>query len=178
MIDVYSSAEVGYIAMQCPESENLHIQSESVFVEVLDEAGKPCQPGEVGEVIVTPLHNLAMPLLRYSIGDFAEVGSCSCGRTLPVLKHIMGRTRSMVRLANGDEFYASFQDLLTGFDMMRQFQLVRRGPEALEMKLVTTCHLSEEEAARLTTVLQERFRHPLSVGGKFEDYKDESEADN
>ena len=188
VIDVYSSAEVGYIAMQCPDSENLHIQSESVFVEVLKEDGGQCQPGEVGEVVITPLHNLTMPLLRYSIGDFAEVGSCDCGRTLPVLSRIMGRTRSMVKLPGGDEFYASFQDLLTGFDMIRQFQVIRRGPEALEMKLVAVRQLSDAEAGQLTTILQGRFRHPFSVtfsyvdeiprsaGGKFEDYKDESEA--
>ncbi len=65
VVDVYSGAEVGYIALQYPESENLHIQSESVFVEVLDENGNVCRPGEVGEVVITPLHNLVMPLLRY-----------------------------------------------------------------------------------------------------------------
>ena len=187
VIDVYSGAEVGYIALQCPESENLHIQSESVFVEVLDENGKVCQPGEVGAVVITPLHNFAMPLLRYAIGDFAEVGLCSCGRTLPVLRRIMGRTRSMVRLPNGDEFYASFQDLLTGFEMIRQFQVVRRAREALEVKLVVTRKLSVPEEAGLTEILRARFRYPFNVsfsyhdeiprstGGKFEDYKDETE---
>ena len=188
VVDVYSGAETGYIALQCPESENLHIQSESVLVEVLDEDGGDCRPGEVGEVVITPLHNLAMPLLRYAIGDFAEVGECACGRTLPVLSRIMGRTRSMVRLPNGDEFYASFQDLLTGFDMIRQFQVVRTGAEALEMKLVAVRELSDAEAEGLTKVLRERFRYPFNVsfsyhqeiprsaGGKFEDYKDESES--
>ena len=187
VVDVYSGAEVGYIALQCPESENLHIQSESVFVEVLDENGNACQPGEVGAVVITPLHNFAMPLLRYSIGDFAEVGRCSCGRTLPVLRRIMGCTRSMVRLPNGDEFYASFQDLLTGFDMIRQFQILRSASEALEMKLVATRRLTDAEAGQLTKILQQRFRHsfavtfsyhdeiPRSAGGKFEDYKDETE---
>ena len=58
VVDVYSGAEVGYIALQCPESENLHIQSESVFVEVLDENGNACRPGEVGEVVITPLHRM------------------------------------------------------------------------------------------------------------------------
>ena len=187
VVDVYSGAEVGYIALQCPESENLHVQSESVLVEVQDGDGKACRPGDVGEVVITPLHNFAMPLLRYAIGDFTEVGSCSCGRTLPVLRRIMGRTRSMVRLPNGDEFYASFQDLLTGFDMIRQFQVVRRSSEALEMKLVVTRELTDPETEQLTKILHERFRYPFAVsfsyhqdiprsaGGKFEDYKDESE---
>ena len=143
-------------------------------------------PGEVGKVVITLLHNLVMPLLCYSIGDFAELGNCSCGRTLPVLSRIRGRTRSMVRLPNGDEFYASFQNFLTGFDMIRQFQVVRRASEALELKLVATRRLNSAEADHLTKILQQRFRHPFAVsfsyhdeiprsaGKKFEDYKDES----
>ena len=91
----------------------------------------------------------------------------------------------MVRLPNGDEFYASFQDLLTGFDMIRQFQVVRRSSEALEMKLVVTRELTDPETEQLTKILHERFRYPFAVsfsyhqdiprsaGGKFEDYKDE-----
>jgi phenylacetate-CoA ligase len=187
VVDVYSGAEVGYIALQCPESEKLHIQAESSYVEILNEQGEECRPGEVGEVVITPLHNWATPLIRYAIGDFAEVGQCSCGRTLPALERIMGRTRSMVRLPNGDEFYVSFQDLLTGFDMIRQFQVVRRSAEELEMRLVAPRELTGEEAARLTEVLRARFRHPFAVsfayvddiprsaGGKFEDYRDETE---
>ena len=78
---MYSSQEVGYIALQCPENESYHIQAENVLVEILDDDGLPCEPGEVGRVVVTALHNLATPLLRYDIGDYAEVGSpCSCGR--------------------------------------------------------------------------------------------------
>jgi phenylacetate-coenzyme A ligase PaaK-like adenylate-forming protein len=125
---------------------------------------------------------------KLAIGDFAEVGSCPCGRTLPALTRIMGRTRAMGTLPNGDQFYASFQDLLTGFDMIRQFQVVRRASEALEMKLVATRNLYPAEAERLSKILQKRFRHPFSVsfsyhdkiprgaGGKFEDYKDETES--
>ena len=72
--------------------------------------------------------------------------------------------------------------------MIRQFQVVRRAPEALEMKLVATRNLYPAEAERLSKILQERFRHPFSVsfsyhdeiprgaGGKFEDYKDETES--
>ncbi|MFP6688187.1 MAG: hypothetical protein VCD31_02550, partial [Alphaproteobacteria bacterium] len=114
--------------------------------------------GEVGAVVITPLHNFAIPLLRYSIGDFAKVGRCSCGRTLPVLRRIMGRTRSMVRLPNGDEFYASFQDLLTSFDMIRQFQILRNASEVLEMKLVETLRLTDVEAGQLT-----KFRNNVSA---------------
>jgi phenylacetate-coenzyme A ligase PaaK-like adenylate-forming protein len=61
-------------------------------VEVLDEEGRPCAPGETGRVVATSLNNFAMPLIRYETGDTAEVGApCPCGRGLPVLTRIMGR---------------------------------------------------------------------------------------
>ena len=74
IVDTYSTREAGYLALQCPHAGALSPAVETVLVEVLDAAGKPCAPGEIGRVIATPLHNLAMPLLRYDLGDYAEVG--------------------------------------------------------------------------------------------------------
>jgi phenylacetate-CoA ligase len=101
--DVYSCEELGMIAIQCPEHPHYHVQSESVFVEVLNERGEACAPGETGRVVATDLHNFALPLVRYEVGDYAEVGAaCPCGRGLPVLSRIMGRQRNMLTLPSGD----------------------------------------------------------------------------
>ena len=100
LVDMYSSQEVGYIALECPDRDAYHVQCENVLVEVVDEAGHACQPGEIGRLLVTTLHNFAMPLIRYDIGDYAEVGeACECGRGLPVLKRIVGRPTQYVDLA-------------------------------------------------------------------------------
>jgi phenylacetate-CoA ligase len=184
--DTYSSEEVGYIALQCGEGGSLHVQAEAALVEVLDDQGRPCAPGEVGQVVVTPLHNFAMPLLRYAVGDLAEVGGpCPCGRGLPVLARVLGRLRSMVRLPDGSRHYANFAGLMEGFGQIIQFQIVRRGEEELEVKLVVRRELDESEAATLIERIRERFRYPFSVaityhdeiprgaGGKFADYLSE-----
>ena len=77
--DAYSTVELGTIAHQCPANENLHVQSESILPEVLGDDGTPCLPGEVGRVVITALHNFATPLIRYELGDYAEVGeACPC----------------------------------------------------------------------------------------------------
>jgi phenylacetate-CoA ligase len=90
--DLYGADEAGCIALQCPAHEHYHVQSESVLVEVLDAKDRSCSPGMVGRVVVTTLQNFAMPLVRYDIGDLAEVGDpCPCGRGLPVLRRIAGR---------------------------------------------------------------------------------------
>ena len=92
LTDLYAADEVGCIALQCPDHEHYHVQSESVLVEVLDANDRACSPGTVGRVVVTTLQNFAMPLVRYDIGDLAEVGDpCPCTRGLPVLRRIAGR---------------------------------------------------------------------------------------
>ena len=104
--DMYTCQEAGYVALQCPEHTHYHAQAENMIVEVLNEDGSACAPGQSGRVVVTHLHNFASPLIRYDIGDFAEVGeACSCGRGLLVLKRIVGRMRGMVTLPNGDQFW-------------------------------------------------------------------------
>ncbi len=182
--DTYSSAEIGYIALQCPDSENYHIQSESVYVEIIDEAGRTCAPGEVGRVIATPLHNFAMPLLRYHSGDLAEVGECGCGRGLPVIRRIMGRTRSTVTLPTGEQLYPSFQDLLIDFAMVRQFQIRRFERDSIEVRLVVTRPLTASEVTAFEAEMHARFQYPFAVdisyhdelarsdSGKFHDFRD------
>jgi phenylacetate-CoA ligase len=102
MVDMYTCQEAGYLALQCPDHPHYHVQSENVLLEVVDDQGLPCAPGEVGRVLVTSLNNFATPLIRYEIGDYAEVGAaCSCGRGLPVLKRIMGRYRNLLTLPDG-----------------------------------------------------------------------------
>ncbi len=181
--DTYSAQEVGYIALACHEHASLHVQAEDVLVEILDDSNRPCAPGEVGQVVVTPLHNFAMPLIRYQVGDLAEVGEpCPCGRGLPVLSRVLGRLRGMVRLPNGEQHLPNYQDMLKGFDDVIQFQIVRRAEQELEMKLVMSHQLSADEAQELKRRVCERFKHPFAVtftyhdeiprgpGGKFQDY--------
>ena len=184
--DTYSAQEIGYLALQCPDCESLHVQAESVLLEVVDERGRPCGPGEVGLVVVTALHNFALPLLRYAIGDYAEVGGpCSCGRGLPVLRRVLGRVRNMLRLPNGETQFPTFQRALRAVASFSQAQVVQRQLDELEVRLVTTSSLTEAEEDRLKELLRERFGYPFriavsyhdeiprSASGKFEDFLSE-----
>jgi phenylacetate-CoA ligase len=90
VIEIYFREETGIMAIQCPDNQGLHVQSEFVHLEVLNGDNQPCRPGEVGRIVVTTLRNYQTPLIRYDTGDFAEVGEpCSCGRTLPALTRIL-----------------------------------------------------------------------------------------
>lgn len=174
LVDMYSSQEVGYLALQCPASEQYHVQSETVRVEVLHDPARPCRPGEIGRVVVTPLHNLAMPLLRYELGDYAEVGgTCSCGRGLPVLTRIMGRQRNMLTLPTGEQVWPLLgARAWAHLDAVRQLQVVQRDLDRLEARVVGPRPLTAEEEAELTAVLHQRLSHPFNVSFTYLDHID------
>lgn len=185
LVDMYSSQEAGYIALQCPdEHENYHIQSESIFIEILNEAGNQCGPGEIGKVVVSTLHNFAMPLIRYELGDYAEAGAlCPCGRGLPTLKRIMGRVRNMITLPSGEKRWPRHGILqsVKAFSI-RQFQMVQHSLDEVELRLVADHRLSksgeEQLRKKITDALGAPFRItftyladiPRGTGGKFEDF--------
>ncbi len=184
LVDLYSSEELGYMAIQCPVQNHYHVQSESVLLEVLREDGSPCALNEPGRIVVTSLRNYSTPLIRYEIGDYGELaGPCSCGRGLPVLKTIQGRVRNMLRHPDGSSHWPGF-----GFRKfmqvapLRQFQVVQRSLDEIELKVVVDQELSEEQEARIKEILKENLGHPFmvtlsyhaalprSAGGKFEDF--------
>ncbi|MBL8834799.1 MAG: phenylacetate--CoA ligase family protein [Alphaproteobacteria bacterium] len=167
--DVYSAVEVGHIALQCAEYGRLHVQAENLLVEILDGEGRPCAPGEVGRVVVTALHNFAMPLIRYEIGDLAEVGSpCPCGRTLPVIARVLGRTRALFFLPSGERIYPYFaQKMLAAMPSIIQHQIVQRSTEEIELRLVARRRLTAEEEARIRDTMVAGFGHPFRVAFRY-----------
>lgn len=163
LTDMYSAEEVGYIALQCPEGDHYHIQGESLLVEILDDAGRPCRPGEVGRVVVTTLQNFAMPLIRYRILDHAEVGEpCPCGRGLPTIRRISGRSRNMLTLPDGRQHWPSFpvSDWLA-VSPVRQFQLVQQDLYTIEIKLACPRPLSRDEEAAIEAMLAGKLQYPF-----------------
>lgn len=185
--DIYSAQEVGYIALQCPDSDNYHVQAESAYIEILNDAGASCAAGEIGRVVVTPLYNFAMPLLRYEIGDYAEAGAaCTCGRGLPVITRILGRTRNMLTLPDGNTLWPRLSELRYSEILpVEQFQLVQKSASLLELRLVAARRASATEEQQLRELIISRIGHafdlqisyPATIArgatGKFEDFRSE-----
>ncbi len=165
LTDAYSAQEIGYMALQCPGTEHYHVQSESVLLEVIKDDGKPCAPGETGRVVITTLHNFAMPLIRYEILDYAEAGGeCGCGRGLPVLNRVLGRARNMVKLPDGREHWPSFPaESWDNIAPIRQVQLVQKELDLIVVRTVAERKLSEEEEERFKAVLRERLGYPFRM---------------
>lgn len=179
LVDTYSAQEVGYLALQCPDHPHYHVQAERLLVEILDEHGAPCPPGAIGRVVVTDLHNFATPLIRYDLGDFAEVGPpCPCGRGLPVLTRIVGRRRGMLRYPDGRTAWPVFTVACRQAARYRQCQLVQDADLALRLRVVPEPGLAIDDAARaaLVAALHRALGHPFAVTIEVVDALDRSPA--
>jgi len=188
IVDCYSCEESGYIALQCPDHDYYHIQGESVIVEILDDNDRPCPVGVVGRIVLTNLNNFVTPLIRYEIGDYGEFAeACPCGRGLPVLKRVHGRTLNRLMLPSGENIFPNFGDhgqitALTGVPLY-QFQFLQHSLQLLEAKLVMERLLDSGEQAKVAEFLVRNLGHSFEVvfsfpteiprgpNGKFEEFK-------
>lgn len=146
VFDKYGSREFSGIAYECEAHEGHHIQWESYIVEILKN-GKPANPGEIGEVVITDLNNYSVPLIRYRIGDLAvagEPGMCKCGRSSQRVGDIVGRTQALVKVSGGKwlpgTFFAHFfKEYET---IVNQFQVVQESVDGFTLKIVRGPHWS------------------------------------
>lgn len=160
VFDKYGAREFSGIAYQCSESSNLHVMDESYILEIVVD-GRPAQPGEVGEVVITDLNNFSFPLIRYRIGDLAtavdNTTACPCGRGLSQIGPVQGRTQAIVHCANGrwlpGTFFAHF--FKDYDDQVRQFQVVQSSPGEFDLKIVKGPHWSESSFTDLIDALRE-----------------------
>ncbi|MBK9030809.1 MAG: phenylacetate--CoA ligase family protein [Myxococcales bacterium] len=165
VVDTYSAQEVGYVALQCPDHAHYHVVAERLRVEILDDDGQPCPPGATGRVVVTDLHNFATPVIRYELGDYAEVGApCPCGRGLPVLTRVVGRRRGLVSYPDGRRAWPVFTVACRAAARYRELQLVQDTVDALRLRIVPEAGpLTPAERAALVAALQRALAHPFAI---------------
>jgi phenylacetate-CoA ligase len=145
------------IGAECDRHNGLHLTTENLVVEVVDDDGQPTPPGEEGNVVVTDMTNLGMPFIRYINGDRAIAGwaDCPCGRGLPVLRKVIGRQLDMIDTPDGrcvpGEF---FPHLIKDFPVER-FQVVQAAPDRVEVRLVLRPAWTEADRTRLDAELRQ-----------------------
>ncbi len=163
--DNYSSQEVGYVALQCPVSGLYHVMAETMIVEVLDGAGRPCNPGEIGRVVLTDLRNFASPLIRYEIADHAEAAApCPCGRGLPTIARIRGRSRNLMVKPNGDRSWPQVgRNRFRALAGVIQYQFVQHTPQRIEVKLLLEAPIDAALEDELRRHVQKALGFPFDI---------------
>jgi phenylacetate-CoA ligase len=144
IFETYGSREFMLIAAECDAHEGLHTSMENLVVELLvrdDKGVRAAAPGEVGEVVITDLHNFGAPFIRYVTGDLAVAmppARCACGRGLARLASVEGRVTETLRDGSGRPVSGLFFNVLFSVmaDRVREFQVVQRRDGSIDLALV------------------------------------------
>lgn len=174
IFDKYGSREFSGIAYECQSHNGHHIMGHSYIVELLHN-NKDASPGELGEVIITDLNNFSVPLIRYRIGDLATAVdnniACECGRGLPRLGSIEGRSQAIIIGANGmwlpSTFFAHFFKEYN--QEIRQYQLIQEASGIIILNIVRNYVYPESIAHEIIRKLKEFLGQDMQININYTD---------
>lgn len=156
MIDMYAMKEAGTIAVQC-EAGSYHIESERLWLEVVDDDGVPLSEGHTGEIVITDLTNRAMPLIRYRTGDFGSLASAACGCGLPhkVMDLVEGRNPGELRRPDGAVLPVLWVARAARRHPVRRYQIVQEADFSVAVLVAPAPSFTAADAAELTRNLED-----------------------
>jgi phenylacetate-CoA ligase len=134
----YGGRDAGFIAHECPRG-SMHIAAEDVVVEIVGQDGQPVSDGQPGEIVVTHLATMDFPFVRYRTGDIGvrSNSSCPCGRGLPVLSEIQGRSTDFVVASDGTVMHGlALIYILRDLPGIEGFKIVQHDLQHTEVQVV------------------------------------------
>lgn len=160
VFDFYGSTEIFSFGSECQAHQGLHLFTPHRIFEIEPIAGD----ADAGEVLITDLHNPAMPLIRYRNGDVLRINrqSCSCGRSLPRAT-VDGRTIDIVRTKNGEILYAVFFVELIDPEQVKQFLVHQQTIDKVELLIVPTSAFGMEYGRAVCQKIAERMDAQVSL---------------
>jgi len=167
VFNAYGSNEVSGLAFECEQGQ-LHITDEQIVFEVVDEAGQPVWDTP-GRIVVTDLRNLAMPFIRYELGDRGILTRepCSCGRQLLVLKELEGRSQDAIRGPNGVALSGViFAGRFRFLKRIRAYQIVQTSETGVEVRYVPSQEGAETEVREIVDMIRDRLGAVMQVAVK------------
>lgn len=161
----YGGRDAGFIAHACPEG-SLHITAEDMVLEIVDAAGKVVPVGESGEIVVTHLFTSEFPFVRYRTGDVGTLSDrpCACGRGLPVLASVEGRTTDFVTAADGTILHGlALIYVLRDMPGVANFRIVQESLELTRVEVVPREALTDGMVAEIRQGLQARLGQGVAI---------------
>lgn len=163
VFEEYSTVENALFASEC-QAGRLHVSPDVGVVEILRPDGSPCDPGEVGEVVTTCLMRDLQPFIRYRLGDLArwDPEPCPCGRSMPVLKEVVGRLEDVVIGPDGRRM-VRFHGVFTDLPGVREGQVIQEKIDRIRIKVVPSQSYCEADAHEIVHRARQRLGPEVKV---------------
>ncbi|HVI07514.1 MAG TPA: phenylacetate--CoA ligase family protein [Candidatus Binatia bacterium] len=161
----YGGRDSGFIAHECPAG-GMHITADRLIVEIVDDSGRPLDPGQLGEIVVIHLDTPEMPFIRYRTGDTGALSPtpCSCGRGLPLLDRVEGRKTDFIVAPDGRVMHGlSLIYVLRKIDGIETFRITQKALSEFQVDLVTNKQFARESEGEIRREFELRLRAPVEV---------------
>ena len=161
----YGGRDAGFIAHQCPHG-GMHITAEDIIVEIIDASGKRVPAGQPGEVVVTHLATGDFPFIRYRTGDVATLDTrpCSCGRGLPLLKEIHGRSTDFVVAQDGTVMHGlALIYILRDLPQVRAFKIVQESLDLTSVSVQPEGRLGDDVVVKIKKDFKARLGQGVTI---------------
>jgi phenylacetate-CoA ligase len=161
----YGARDAGFIAHECP-SGSLHVSAEDIVVEIVRADGSVAAPGEAGEIVVTHMATGEFPFIRYRTGDVGVLSGerCACGRGLPVLAEVQGRTTDFVVARDGTIMHGlALIYTLRDLPGVERFRIVQQSLDLTEVQLVTSDGFTAAHEAHIVREFQARLGREVRI---------------
>lgn len=154
----YGCEEVSLIGCECEEHQGMHLNIDHLYIEFIKDNGEPSKAGEEGNIVVTDLLNRGMPLIRYQVGDVGIPSDriCSCGRSLPIMENVTGRTADFLIHEDGSLVagVSLVERTLTAIPGIEQMQIVQEKNDELHVNIVPDPDYQNESERLLMNEMQ------------------------
>lgn len=161
----YGGRDSGFIAHECPHG-GMHLMADAMITEIVDTEGRPLPAGELGEIVVTDLYSQEAPFIRYATGDLGALAtrSCSCGRSLPLLERIEGRSNDSIvtsdgRIINSLALIYPVREV----EGIEQFRICQKAVDSFHVQVVRNSRFQEDGEDRIRKGWAQLLRSPVQV---------------
>ena len=144
----------------------MHITADDLIVEIVNESGEVQPAGVAGEIVVTHLSTNDFPFIRYRTGDIGVLDNklCTCGRTLPLIKEIQGRSTDFVVALDGTVLHGlSLIYILRGLPGVKAFKVVQETLTLTRVQLVTDAEFTGQSVQTIQSGFKQRLGQPVTV---------------
>ena len=161
----YGGRDAGFIGHECPAG-GMHLTADDIVVEIVNEAGEVQPLGAAGEIVITHLSTNDFPFIRYRTGDIGVLGAtpCECGRCLPLLQDIQGRSTDFVVAADGTVMHGlSLVYILRDLAGLKSFKVVQESVALTRVLLVTDDNFAPGALAQIVSGFKQRLGADVTV---------------